>query len=171
MDSFLLLTAALLIAGLPICLAMLPMQAVRLQLGTLLAADATTLAPASTPNKVALIVAPFTPQETLVVADLTLASGNGLDPLAGIAGAQGVAQDPISGAQIITLLPPATGWRWVTSGSFASPITVFGAALTDSTGATLFAVEQLAAPITVEAPGYQVELDPLQMTFVLQPLS
>lgn len=149
---------------------MLPMVAVRLKLGTLLAGDTSTLAPAIA-NKIALITAPFVLQETLVIGSLTLASGNGLDPLSGIAGAQGVAQDPVSGAQILTLLPPTTGWRWVTSGTFTTGITIFGAALTDSTGATLLAVLQLAAPITVLEAGYQIELDPVQMTCVLQPVS
>jgi hypothetical protein len=150
---------------------MLPMIAVRQALGTLLAADAALLAPAMNPNKIALIIAAFVPNENLALASLTLASSNGLSPLAGIAGTQGTALDPVSQAQIITMLPPTTGWRWVTSGSFASPITVFGYALTDNAGAVLLAVEQLPVPITVQAAGYQVELDPIQMTFVLQPIN
>lgn len=60
---------------------MLPMIAVRLQLGVLLAADPTTLAPAVDANKVALISAAFAATENLVVADLTLAAGHGLDPI------------------------------------------------------------------------------------------
>lgn len=148
----------------------LPMEALRLQLGVLLAADATTLAPASLENKIALIIAPFVLAETLVYSDLVLAAANGLAPLAGIAGAQGVAQDPVSQSQIITILPPPTGWRWVSSGS-GFPITVYGAALIDNGATTLLAVEQFSVPIQLTAAGYQVEIDPVQMTFVLQPLS
>lgn len=170
MTEFLLLAA---LAGSIIFLAraMLPMAAVRLQLGTLLAADPTTLAPASTPNQVALIISPFSLAESLVVSDLTLGATLGLAPLAGIAGTQGVAQDPISGAQILTLLPPVTGWRWVTSGTWTTPITVYGAALTNAAGTTLLGAMQLATPIILTEPGFQVDIDPLQMTFVLQPLS
>ena len=151
---------------------MLPMAAVRLQLGALLAADATTLAPASDANMIALITAAFALTENLTVGDLTLAAGNGLDPIAGATGAQEVALDPATNEQLITLKPGASsGWRWVTSGGLAVPITVYGFALTDNAGTTLLAAEQLAAPITVAADGYQIDIDPVQMTLVLAPVS
>ena len=67
---------------------MLPMVAVRERLGALLAADATTLAPATDANLIALIVAAFALSENLTVGDLTLAAGNGLDPIAGATGAK-----------------------------------------------------------------------------------
>lgn len=150
---------------------MLPMRAVRLRLGTLLAADATTLAPASDANMVALVVAPFTLSETLAIGDLTLASDHGLAPIACATGAQEVALLPSSFAQIITLKPGATsGFRWVTSGSFPPSITIYGFALTDNGGTTLLAAQTLDAPVVVTDVGQQLDLDPVTMQFVQSPL-
>jgi hypothetical protein len=169
------MTSIVLLCGIGLLLALcvrsiLPMQAVRLQLGALLAADTTTLAPASA-NLVALIIAPFTPVETLVIGDLTLGSTNGLVPIACAAGAQEVAIDPVSQAQIITLIPGAApGFRWVTSGSFSAPISVYGIALVTAGSAALLGVQQLPSPITFSEAGYQLNVDPAQMVFVLQPL-
>jgi hypothetical protein len=151
--------------------AILPVQSVRLQLGALLAADTTTLAPASA-NLIATIVAPFTPSETLVIGDLTLGSTNGLVPIACAAGAQEVAIDPVSQAQIITMLAGAApGFRWVTSGSFAGPITVYGFALVTAGSAALLGTQALAAPVTFTEAGYQLDVDPAQMVLVLQPIT
>lgn len=150
---------------------MLPMAAVREQLGALLAADATTLAPVASANMMALIVAPFTLSENLTAGDLTLANSNGLGPIAGAVGAQEVALDPLTGAQIITLVPGAgSGWRWVTSGSFPPDIVVYGVALLDNALTTLLAADLLPTPVTFDAAGYQLDLDPLTMQFVLTPV-
>jgi hypothetical protein len=150
---------------------LLPMIAVRLRLGTLLAADATTLAPATDANLLQLIIAPFTLNENLVASGLTFGTTLGLAPIACATGAQGVAIDPVSQSQIITLIPGTGTFRWVTSGSWTAGITVYGIALTDSTGANLLAAEQFQTPIALSAPGYQIDVDPAQMTFVLAPIS
>jgi hypothetical protein len=165
-----------LLAGLPMLALvllfrqMLPTVNVRLQLGALLAADTTTLAP-TLANKMALIVAPFTPSENLVYGDLTYGSTNGLIPIDLATGAQEVALDPVSQAQVITLVPgTGPGFRWVTSGSFSGPISVYGTALIDNGGTLLLGVQALPTPIVVSAAGYAIDLDPQTMTFVLQPL-
>lgn len=150
----------------------LPMKAVRLRLGTMLAADATTLAPASDANMVALITAPFTLSEDLAISDLTLATDHGLAPVACSTGAQEVALLPSSTAQIITIKPGAvSGFRWVSSGSFPPAITVYGYALTDNLGTTLLAAAQAPDPIFINDVGQQIDFDPIQMTFVQTPLS
>lgn len=150
---------------------MLPMRAVRLRLGTLLAADATTLAPASDANMVALVIAPFTNSETLVVGDLTLAADHGLAPIACATGAQEVALLPSSFAQIITMKPGATtGFRWVSSGSFPPPITIYGYALLDNALANVLAAQTLDAPVIISDAGQQIDLDPVTMQFVQSPL-
>jgi hypothetical protein len=158
--------------GLVLLRGLLPMIAVRERLGTLLAADATTLAPASLANQMQLIIAPFVPNENLTASSLTFGTTNGLGPIACATGAQESALDPVTGAQIITIVPGAgSGFRWVSSGTFTSPITVYGIALTDSTGATLLGVAQFATPYIMQAAGYQIDADPAQITFVLQPMS
>lgn len=150
---------------------MLPMIAVREQLGNLLAADATTLAPATNANKIALIIAPFALSENLVASSLTLGSANGLGPLSGVTGAQTVGLDPVTGQQKIVIKSPAGGYSWVTSGSFSGAITIYGFALLDTTLATLLAAALLPTPITVNAAGFLIDVDPVELTLVLSPIS
>jgi len=151
---------------------LLPMIAVRQKLGTLLAADSGTLAPATLANQIALIIAPFTPNENLTPGSLTLATTNGLAAILCATGAQEVALDAVTGAQVITLVPGAgSGFRWVSSGTFTSPITVYGVAVLDNAGANLWAVAALPSPVVFQAAGYALDLDPQTFTFVLQPMS
>jgi hypothetical protein len=170
------LTALFLCLGIGLCLCltagMLPMRAVRLRLGVMLAADATTLAPASDANVVALIVANFTLTENLVIGDLTLGAGNGLDPIACATGAQLVALNAQTQAQVITIKEGATtGFRWVSSGSIPSPIGIFGYALLNEAMDTVLAATKLATPINITAPGQEYNAEPIQMTFVQQPIN
>jgi hypothetical protein len=147
------------------------MRSVRLQLGNLLIADPTTLAPPTLANKVSLVGAPFALTENLTVAGLTLLNQNGLVALSGVAGSQEVALDPTTQQQTITLNPPAGGWRWVSSGTFTAAVTVYGWALTDNAGANLLAAQTLPTPVVINAAGYQVDLDPITIILTLQPMS
>lgn len=150
---------------------MLPMIAVREQLGTLLAADATTLAPAMNANEIALIVAPFALSENTVVGSLTLASFAGSTPIPCTVGAQGVGIDPATNEQLITILAPAGGWRFVSTGAVSPPQTVYGYALLTHAGATLLALQELDAPVTITLAGQEIDLGAVVMTFVLNPLN
>lgn len=150
---------------------MLPMIGVREQLGNLLAADATTLAPATNANKLALVVNNFTLTENLTAAGLTLATTNGLGPITGVTGAQVVGIDPVTLQQKIVIKSPAGGYSWTTSGSFSGAITIYGYALLDTTLATLIAAALLPTPISVNAAGYLIDVDPVEITFVLSPMS
>lgn len=151
---------------------MLPMKAVRLQVGALLAADATTLAPAMNANNIALITSAFVLDENLVVGGLTYATGNGLDPIDCAVGAQEVAIDPITLAQVITLVPgSAAGFRWVTSGGLSVPVTVYGYALLTHSAAALLAAAAFDTPIVLPGDGYQIDADPAQLTVVQQPIN
>ncbi len=149
---------------------MLPMIALRTALGDLLAADIPTLAPAAA-NKIALVAANFTPDENLVLADLTLATFTGSAPKAGAAGAQQVGVDPATGDQVITNLAPAGGWRFECTVAPATPEPIYGFALTNNAGAVLLAVGLLAVPISIAAVGDYVDLGAVEIRFVLQPMS
>lgn len=149
---------------------MLPLEALRLQLGELLAADTTTLAPASA-NKIALIAAPFSLTETTLLSSLTLATFTGATPLAGATGAQNVGLDPVTGAQVIQIKPPAGGYRWITGDLVNLPQTIYGYALLDNAGAVLLALAQLPTALTLQVAGQFIEIDPVNITFVPQPMS
>jgi hypothetical protein len=147
---------------------MLPTLALRQEITTLLAADATTLAPAASANKIALILAPFTLNENTTLASLTLGSSGGLGPLAGATGTQPSGQNPTNLQQEILISPPAGGYKWTTSGA-TYPTTIYGYALTNNAGTVLLALAALPAPITLTADGQIIDIDPVYITFVLQP--
>jgi hypothetical protein len=146
------------------------MRALRLALGELLAADVATLA-AATANKIALIAAPFTPGEGLVIGDLTLATFTGSTPKSGVSGAQQAGVNPVTSDQVITILAPAGGWRWECTAAPVAPEGIFGFALIDDTGATLLGVQALPSPVSIGAVGDFLDLGAVAMTFVLNPLS
>ena len=150
---------------------MLPMIAVRLQLGNLLAADATTLAPAASANKMALVINNVGANENLTIADLIFATFTGSAPIAGSTGAQEVAIDPATGQQIITINPPLGGYRWVTGDAVNLPQTIYAKALTDNAGATLLGYERLDPPIALTGAGQQVDVTETTMTVNPQPIS
>jgi hypothetical protein len=149
---------------------MLPVLNLRISLGSLLAADVPTLAPVAA-NKIALIAADFTPSESLVLADLTFAAGTGMAPIAGVAGAQIVGNDPITQEQVITIKAPAGGWHWISSVPFTVPDTLFGYALTNGAGTVLLGVTKLDQPITIGNTGDFFDAGEVDIRFVLQPMS
>lgn len=150
---------------------MIPTKAVRLQLGELLADDATTLAPAANANELILLKDAFVPTEDLVIGDLTEADFDGYAPIGGAIGTQQAGVDPATGDQIVTNKEPLGGWRWEVTGATNLPQTIYGFALTDSTGATLLASELLAEPITLTAIGDEINVGVAQLRIVAQPIS
>jgi len=137
---------------------MMLQRAVRLQVGELLAADATTFAPAADENKIALITSEFTPSEDLDLETLTLASGDGLDPIAGATGTQQVGIDAETGDQIITIKDPAGGYRWEVTGVVALPLDVQGFILINDAGDEWYAVEKFETPIHLDAIGQEINI-------------
>jgi len=150
---------------------MLPMLALRLQIGELLAADDTTLAPAANANKMALIAAAFTPDEGLEEGDLTYASFDGSTPITGVVGTQQAGVDPATLDQIVTIKEPAGGWRWESTGVTNLPQTIYGFALLDNALAVLLAVASLDEPVTITAAGQEINLGACKLTIVQQPVS
>jgi hypothetical protein len=149
---------------------MLPMRALRLKLGTLLAADVPTLAPVAA-NKIALLNAPVAITENLVLAGLSFATFTGSAPIAGAAGPQGVGNDPATGDQIITILTPVGGWRFVCTVTPIAPEVIYGFALTDNAGAVLLGAQLLTSPVSIAAIADEIDLGAVPITFVVSPMS
>jgi len=150
---------------------MLPMKAIRLQLGILLAADATTLAPPADANKMHLIMADFALSENLTAAGLTFATFDGSPAIACPLGAQPVAVDPTTLQQLITIKDPLGAYRWVTTGATNLPQAIYGAALTDLAGTTLLGVVKFDEPISLTAIGQQIDLGKVDLVINPQPIS
>jgi len=150
---------------------MLPMKALRLKFGELLAADATTLAPAADNNVIALIKEDFNLNETLAVGDLVLADFTGSTPLECGLGTQPVGIDPLTGEQVITLEDPAGGWRWECTADPAEPQPIYGYALLTDGLAVLLGAAKLPDIITISESGHELTIGSVQIRMVTQPAS
>lgn len=137
---------------------MLLERSVRLKVGTLLAADADTFAPAADENKIALIMSDFTPSETLTIGSLTLATFDGSTPIAGTVGAQQTGLDPANGDQILTIKDPAGGYRWITTGVTNLPMDIYGFILLNDAGDEWYAIEKFDSPIHLDAVGQEINI-------------
>lgn len=150
---------------------MLPMKAVRIQLGDLLAADATTLAPAVDANKIFLIKSDFVLGENLTIDNVTAATFTGSTPKAGATGSQQTGIDPATQNQVITILAPAGGYRWECTAAPAEPETIFGYGLANSDLDTLLGLQKLIPPVNIVNVGDYIDVGAVEMDFVAQPLS
>lgn len=150
---------------------MLPMKAVRLRIGTLLAADATTLAPATDANTIALIKSEFTLEEDLVAADVDLADFDGSTPIAGATGAQQEGIDPATGDQIVTIKDPAGGYRFETTGVTNLPQTIYGYGLFNDDQTVLLGLALLDEPVTLTEANQVINLGKVDLNIVQQPIS
>jgi len=133
-------------------------RALREKMAQLLAEDPDTLAPPADANVIALVMAEFTPSEGTVLGDLTLADFVTSTPLAVVVGTQPEGLDPNNADALITLSPPAGGFRWETTALTNLPQTIYGFALLNDALDTLLACEVLEEPVTLTAVNQVVEL-------------
>ncbi len=144
---------------------MIPTLAIREKAMQLLAADAASLAPADpNGNKMALVMAAFVPAESLVFADLTLATFDGSTPIVSGGGTQPEALQPSTNDSVIDLKPPAGGFRWETTGLTNLPQTIFGAVLLNNAADLLLASALFDTPITLTAVNQRVEFNEAEIT-------
>jgi len=140
---------------------MIPTLAVRESMSQLLAADTATLA-SVTANKVALVKEQFTPSESLALEDLSLADFDGSTPIDCGTGTQPEGLDPINTDSIISIKPPAGGFRFETSGITNLPQTIYGFCLHNNAGNTLLGAALLpGGPVTLTAVNQVLLLPPL----------
>ena len=121
-------------------------------------------------NNVRLITSPFTPSGGLVVADLTFAAGNGLDPIAQPSGAAAWGIDPITGAYFIDLTAPAGGWKWTLVAS-AAPVTIYGLAFVNGVTTLLIGSSLLPQPVVMQTIHQILDVGPITFVLVQSPFS
>ena len=136
---------------------MKPTRAIRNAAADALAAQAATLAPATDANKMALIMAPFEPGESLTFADLTLATFDGATPILCGTGTQPTAYDPSTDDSVIDIKPPAGGFRWETTGTTNLPQTIYGYCLLDNAAAVLYAAAAFDVPVILTGINQRVD--------------
>lgn len=123
-----------------------------------LATDTTTLNAAGA-TKIILLKAPFTPSESMVLADVVEATFPGYAAISCVAGGPLVTQDPLTGDMIMTFRVPAGGWRWVTDGLVDPPQTIYGFAVVNSDDNFLMGAQVLPVPITLTGTPIAQEID------------
>jgi hypothetical protein len=148
---------------------MLPVKAVRLQLGALLAADSTTLAPGANGNEIALFINNVTPTENNVIGDFTPATFTGSTAKVLGTGTQNVGVDPTTGEQVITMLDPVGGLNFICTVAPAAPQTVYGFILQTHLGVALLAIGLLPNPVTITNIGDMVAVDPATLRIIAAP--
>jgi len=127
----------------------------------LLGSDTTTLAPAANALKVLLLKANFTPDPGLVIGDLVEADFDGYAAILAALAALPESLDPATGDSLLTVGPPAGGFRWETTGLTNLPETIFGFALTNNGKTTLYGCELLTPPIILNGINQSIALDPI----------
>jgi hypothetical protein len=137
--------------------------ALREKAAQLLAADATTLAPATDANKMVLCKANFPETEQVVVGDITPADFDGSTPLLAGTGTQSEGLDPITNAARITIKSPVGGWRWETTGITNLPQTIYGVALMSNDLSVVLAVERFDTPIVLTAVNQVIDRGPYEI--------
>ena len=146
------------------------MKALRLSIGEDLAAG-TLLSQPANENIIRLVAGEFTPDENLVVADLTFATFTGSTALDVGLDDQLVGIDPTTGEQLITLIEPVGGWRWECTATPGAPQNIYGFALLTAASAALLAVEAFPEPITIQEIGQEINLGTAKFTVTLSPMS
>lgn len=139
---------------------MKPTRAVRQKAMQLLAANADTLAPATDANTMCLIKNAFNETENITVANLELADFDGSTPLAVGVGTQPEGLDPVSSASVVTIKPPAGGWRWEVSGETNLPQTIYGVALMNDDQTVVLATKRFENSIVLANVEQVVNLGP-----------
>lgn len=134
-------------------------------MASLLAADVGTLAPVTNPIKMGLITTNFNPNPDLLIGDVDISAVPGLLPITGVVGPQNESLDPVTGENIVEVKEPLGGFRWETPEDFVPPVTVFGFALINNAGTTLFATQLLTPPVQLIAGNQALSAGPFQFRF------
>jgi hypothetical protein len=148
---------------------MLGSLTVRLEIGNLLGADATTLANAN--NTISLVQTPFAPNENLQPGNLTTANFTGSTPIAQGAANLSVGVNPVNGQQTLTVADPVGGFRFQTGNMANLPQTIYGYMYTNANQSQMLGIALLPAPVTLTAPGQFIDLGTVTFNVAFQPLS
>lgn len=143
---------------------MQPTNVILDRIGTLLAADATTLAPAALATHVHLIREPFTPDLVTDFTTLTPADFDGYAAKSAGVGAQQYFEDPSTGNRIVQLLEPAGGWHWETTGVTNLPQTIYGFVVTDNADLITYGSGLLDSPVELLAANQGIDLANLRFS-------
>jgi len=97
-----------------------------------------------------------------VIASFTEATFDGYAAL-GASGVSALFTDPLTGLEVIRIAPPAGGWKYVTTGLTALPMTIYGAYLTNTGGTILMGAVKFDTPIILTAVGQLIDLGNVEL--------
>ncbi len=111
----------------------------------------------------------FTPEINMIPpSQVPVADVNEVEAPIGFPLNQGV--DPATGDRILSLRPPAGGFRFVVGDDTLTPHTVYGWVWVDNTKATVRAAALLDAPVTLDTIGQEVVIDNVEVIIPLNGL-
>lgn len=114
-----------------------------------------------------LAAANFTPDLDIDVASFVEATFTGGGPLDAGTGTQTVFYDVATGLLTIEILEPAGGWHWDCTVTPGSPETIYGIYVTDNADAVLIGCQLFDVPLTISAAGEGLDVDKIQLRFLL----
>lgn len=144
---------------------MVPTNLIIADVPALLAADTSTLAPASNPPSVTLVAGPFTPSPATIPGDLVAPTFDGYAAIACAVGAQLTGQDPFTLSYFTEMKIPTGGWRWAVTGTTNLPQTIYGVALVNHGSTVVYGSAVFPTPIVLNAVGQVIEVPNLRFTF------
>lgn len=144
---------------------MFPVDVIRDRLANLLAADATTLAPAEDGVKVTLITGDIELSPALTILDFADRGvlSNGLAAINAAPGTQNESVDPVTTNRKVELKEPAGGWRWETTSKPDPSITVTGAIVTNNDFDALYGIIVFDDPITLNDTNQSISIGTIEL--------
>lgn len=105
----------------------------------------------------------FVPTPQLELGDITEASFTGYARVTMNGNVLNVSKDPLTGDNILTVVPPVGGWYWEVTGGTGLPKTIYGWFLLSDDTVTLFGSDLLEEPVTLTASGQSVALGQIKL--------
>lgn len=137
---------------------MIPTYSLFQRLFVLLGADSTTLSQTTNLTKVILFKNEVTVNMNTILGDLTEADFDGYAARDIAANAWPQSVDPATGDSMLDARPDSTPFLWETTGVTDLPQTIYGWAVVDSTGATLYCAQNLIPPVVLSAVNQSVTI-------------
>jgi len=131
---------------------MTPTRAIFESMLALLGADTASMSKTTgSANTLRLINQPFVPPEGGSIGDLGEADFDGYAPLDVLDGAQPQSNDPANGDSVLRIQAAVGLFQWETTGVNNLPQTIYGYALCNAGGTTVYGTKELATPIVLTA--------------------
>jgi hypothetical protein len=109
-------------------------------------------------NLVMLIKATFTPGLSLTIGELTEADFPGYAAIECLEGPVALATDPATGEVLLTIVPSAGGFLWVTNDAPDPTQTIYGYAFVNAGKTQLYGAQLISPPVVLNSEGLEISI-------------